>query len=126
MAVPPNVGQGFELEAVLRLAPARPLTRAELEDATMEVEHALELHVLDVTDGASASANFETPCVEIDVVLTGGSIAELYQRVALIVTQIDRYCSMNVAPLGTAGFPMTVQGAEMNQRIPDPSPLVTA
>jgi hypothetical protein len=126
MATAPQVGQTIEMEAVLRLAPARPVTRADLEDATMEVERALEQYALDITDGASASANFGTPSIEIDLVLTGGSIGELYQKVALIVTQIDRYCSLQIAPLGMEGFPMTVQGAEMNQRIPNPGPLVPA
>jgi hypothetical protein len=126
MATAPQIGQTIEMEAVLHLAPARPVTRADLEDATMEVERALEQYALDITDGASASANFGTPSIEIDLVLTGGSIGELYQKVALIVTQIDRYCSLQIAPLGMEGFPMTVQGAEMNQRIPNPGRLVPA
>jgi hypothetical protein len=126
MATAPQVGQTIEMEAILRLAPARPVTRADLEDATMEVERVLEQYALEITDGASASANFETPSIEIDIVLTGGSIGELYQKVALIVTQIDRYCSLQVAPLGTEGFPMIVQGAEINQRAADPGPLVPA
>jgi len=82
MATAPQVGQTIEMEAILRLAPARSVTRADLEDATMEVERVLEQYALEITDGASASANFETPSIEIDIVLTGGSIGELYQKVA--------------------------------------------
>jgi hypothetical protein len=128
MAVAQTVGQTIEMEAVLRLAPIRPVGREELEDATMEVEQMLDQYALQVTDGASASANFETGCIEIDIVLTGASMGELHQKVALIVTQLDRG-SLRIAPLGaaqSAHLPLAMQGSQTRLRTPDPSPLVPA
>lgn len=129
MAVAQIVGQMIEMEAVLRLAPVHPVEREELEDATMEVEQVLDQYALAITDGASASANFETGCIEIDTVLTGASMGELHQKVALIVTQLDRYCdSMRIAPLGIASahLPLTLQGSQTRLRTPGPAPLVPA
>ena len=79
-------------------------------------------------DGASASANFETGCIEIDIMLTGASMGELHQKVALIVTQLDRYCSLRIAPLGVAAahLPLTLQGSQTRLRTPAPGPLVPA
>jgi hypothetical protein len=122
--------QTIEMEAILGLAPVKPVGREELERATMEVERVLDDHVLEITGGASASANFETGHIEIDLVLTGATMSELYQKVALIVTQLDRYCdSMLVAPLsaGAANLPtMEVQGSQMRRIAHEPDPLVPA
>jgi hypothetical protein len=130
MSMAPITGQTIEMEAVLRLAPVAEVTREALEDATMEVEQVLESHALAITDGASASANFETSSVEIDIVLTGASVGELHQKVALIVTQLDRYCdSMRIAPLGTSPehMPLALQGSQTRLRsVPERGPLVPA
>ncbi len=124
------IGQTIEMEAILGLAPVNPVDRESLEAVTMEVEQVLEQHALGITDGTSASANFETGAIEIDVVLTGETMSELYQKVALIVTQLDRHCSsMRVAPPtpGAADLPaMAVQGSQMRRLTPDPGPLVPA
>lgn len=121
----------IEMEAVLRLAPVHPVGREELEDATMEVEQVLDQYALAITDGASASANLKTGCIEIDIVLTGASMGELHQKVAIVVTQLDRYCdSMRIAPLGVAQpaahLPLTLQGSQTRLRTPDLGPLVPA
>lgn len=126
MTVAPTIDQVIEMEAVLCLAPVHAVHREELEDATMEVEQVLDQHALDLTDGASASANFETGCIEIDFVLTGASMGELHQKVALIVTQLDRYCSLRIAPLGTTPPQLAVQGSQTRLRTPDSGPLVPA
>jgi len=121
-------GQMIEMEAIVGLAPVTPVTREGLEDATMDVERVLDEHALDIADGASASANFETGCIEIDVVLTGATMGELYQKVALIVTQLDRHCTMHVAPLtpDDTNLPaMAVQGSQI-RRVSDPAPLIPA
>jgi hypothetical protein len=88
----------FEMQALVKLAATRPTPREVLEAATMEVQQALDEHLLDLADGASASANFTEGCIEIDALLTGGSTAELHQRLALILTQLDQYCSVSIAP----------------------------
>lgn len=115
----------IEMEAVLCLAPMKAVGREALEDATMEVEQALDQHALEITDGASASANFEAGCIEIDFVLSGASMGELHQKVALIVTQLDRYCGLPIAPLG-AQQPLTLQGSQTRVRAPRSEPLVPA
>lgn len=124
MAVAPTVGQAIEMEAVLRLAPMHPVEREELEDATMEVEQVLDQYALPITDGASASANLATGCIEIDIVLTGASMGELHQMVALIVTQLDRYCdTVRIAPpdaaqSAAAHLPLALQGSQTRLRAP--------
>jgi hypothetical protein len=128
MAVATTAGQTIEMEAVLGLAPAHPVEREELEDTTMEVERVLQEYVVPITDGASASTNFEQSCIEVDLVLTGATMGELYQKVALIVTQLDRYCAMNIAPLQPGAMqlpPIAVQGSQI-RRVTTPAPLVTA
>ncbi len=122
-------GQTIEMEAILTLAPVNAVGREALEDVTMDVERVLDEYVLPITNGASASANFETRCIEVDIVLHGAAVGELYQKVALIVTQLDRYCDINIAPLnpGATDLPlMTVQGSQMRRVDPAPSPLVPA
>ncbi len=130
MAVAPITDPMIEMEAILRLAPVNTVSREALEDATMEVDQVLEQYALSITDGASASANFETGSVEIDIVLTGASMGELHQKVALIVTQLDRYCdSMRIAPLGTQPehLPLALQGSQTRLRTrPNAGPLVPA
>lgn len=131
MAVAEVAGQKIkiEMEAILALAPVRAVGREALEDATMDVEHVLDEYVLPITNGASASANFEKGCIEVDIVLGGATMGELYQKVALIVTQLDRYCDIDIAPLHPGGTmpmpPMTVQGSQM-RRVTHELPLVTA
>lgn len=93
-------GAEIAMQAVLELRPLGPVTQDELEAATMEVEDVLASHALDLTEGASASANLSTGSIEIDLLITGASAGELHQKVALVVTQLDGHCSINIAPLG--------------------------
>jgi hypothetical protein len=122
MAIAATAGQTIEMEAILTLAPVNTPERGALEDATMDVERVLDEYVLPITDGASASANFKTGCIEVDIVLTGATMSELYQKVALIVMQLDRYCDISIAPLnpGATNLPMTVQGSKMRRVEHDP------
>jgi hypothetical protein len=123
-----GAGQTIEMEAIVGLAPVNAVGRAALEDATMDVERVLDEYVLPITNGASASANFEKECIEVDIILNGATMGELYQKVALIVTQLDRYCDINIAPLapGTEQLtPMTVQGSQI-RRVTPGRPLVPA
>jgi hypothetical protein len=129
MAVAAVPEQTIEMEAILGLAPINAVDRGALEDATMEVERVLDEYVVPITDGASASANFEEGCIEVDIVLTGATMSELYQKVALIVTQLDRYCTMNIAPLGPGAMqlpPIAVQGSQIRRVTPDSGPLIPA
>lgn len=122
-------GQTIEMEGILSLAPVDPVGREALEDATMDVERVLDEYVLAITNGASASANFENGSIEVDIVLQGATMSELYQKVALIVTQLDRYCDLNIAPLGPHATnlpPMTVQGSQIRRVTAEHTPLVPA
>jgi hypothetical protein len=124
MAVEFRAEQTIEMEAILTLAPVSQVARDALEDVTMDVERVLDERVLPITDGASASANFETGCIEVDITLVGATMPELYQKVALIVTQLDRYCDINIAvlhPEATNLPAMTVQGSQM-RRVAPPQP----
>lgn len=91
------------MEAVIRLQPTMPVSREDLEFATMEVERALDEHTVDLADGASASANFKDGVIEIDLRLEGCSVGELHQKVTLVITQLDQYCGLNIAPLKQHG-----------------------
>ena len=130
MAAAPTIGQIIQSTAILNLAPVHRVDREALEAATMEVEQVLEQHALGITEGASATANFESCSIEIDVVLQGETMGELYQKMALIVTQLDQHCTiMAVAPLSPdqTNLPaMAVQGSQMRRVTPDPGPLVPA
>lgn len=129
MAMAEGARQTIEMEAILALAPVHAAEREALEDATMDVERVLDEYVLPITNGASASANFERGCIEVDIVLEGSTVGELYQKVALIVTQLDRYCEINIAPLGPHAVnlpPMTVQGSEIRTVTSGHSSLVPA
>jgi hypothetical protein len=128
MAMAAGVEQTIEMEAILGLAASHAVGREDLEEATMEVERVLDEFVIAITDGASASADFEAGCIEVDLILTGASMGELYQKVALVVTQLDRYCeTVNIALEGAAvptaaGVtqfpPMTLQGSKMKRVSP--------
>jgi hypothetical protein len=127
MTVAAESVQTIEMEAILALAPVGAVERGALENATMDVERVLDEYVLPITNGASASANFERCCIEVDLVLEGSTVGELYQKVALIVTQLDRYCDINIAPLGPNAValpPMTVQGSQIRTVTPEHRPLV--
>jgi hypothetical protein len=122
-------GQIIEMEGILALEPTNQVGREALEDATMDVERVLDEYVLPITNGASASANFENGSIEVDIVLQGATVGELYQKIALIVTQLDRYCDLNIAlpgPHATNLPHMTVQGSQIRRVTPDHSPLVPA
>jgi len=119
LASPTTPHSVLTMEAVVRLAPVQRVSSEELEDATMEVERTLAEHTLDLTDGASASANFAEGTVEIDLQLTGGSVGELHQRIALVITQLDRYCGLNIGlPSDIPRPPMTVQSSATQVLVP--------
>jgi hypothetical protein len=98
MATRARTDVALEMEVVVKLAPAERVSRDLLEEATMEVQRALDEHTLDIADGAVASANFIDGSIEIDALLDGGSVAEIHQALALMVTRLERYCQV---PIGT-------------------------
>jgi ribosome-binding protein aMBF1 (putative translation factor) len=59
------------------LTPGKTLGRQALEAATMEVERIFDQYV---ARGASASANFKTGCVEVDIALDGITATEIEDK----------------------------------------------
>lgn len=86
------------MSAVLRLAPTARMSREQLEDATLRVEEALAEHAKDLTDGASASANFADCSIEIDLLLDGASVGELHEKLAQVILRLEEHCNISIAP----------------------------
>jgi type II secretory pathway component PulF len=86
------------MSAVLRLTPVVPISREELEAATMHVESVLAEHTNSITEGASASANFADCSIEIDLMLDGSSVGELHEKLAQVITQLEQHSEFNIAP----------------------------
>jgi hypothetical protein len=84
-------------QAVISLHAFPSVSREELEEKTLHVQEVLDERTLDLTEGASASANFKTCSIEVDVTLDGESMAEIHQRLAIILGRLERYCELNVA-----------------------------
>ena len=93
------------LEGVIQLMPAVPVPREELEAATLHVQDVLDEHTNDITNGASASANFARGCIEIDLVVEGESIGELHQRIAVVIGRLEQYCEIPIGS-GTQTAPL--------------------
>jgi transcriptional regulator with XRE-family HTH domain len=59
------------------LTPDKTLDRKALQAVTIEVERIFDQHV---SSGASASANFKTGCVELDIALHGITVTEIARK----------------------------------------------
>jgi len=117
-----TTGQTVEIEAIVRLAPLAPVSRETLEEATIDVEQVLAQQTLEITGGASASANLQTGSIEIDVALTGETMGELAQKLALIVTRLDHhYESTRLSPPSCdTGLPAwSVRESQMRRLLPE-------
>jgi hypothetical protein len=86
------------MSAVLRLAPTASISREQLEEATMRVEEALAGHANDLTDGASASANFVDCSIEIDLLLDGASVGELHEKLAQVIMRLEQHLDFSITP----------------------------
>ena len=85
-------------EVILTLQAAEPISRDALEEATLHVEDVLIEHVTEIADGASASANFENCAIEIDMLLSGASQADIHQQIAGVLMVLDKYCALKLGP----------------------------
>ena len=86
------------MAAILTLGATVPLGRDQLEEAAFAVEEALDKHALDVTGGVSASANFVTNSIDVDLVLDGVSVAEVHEKLAQLITILEEHCGMRFVP----------------------------
>jgi hypothetical protein len=83
-------------EVILTLQATQPVPREALEEATMHVEDVLIEHMADISDGASASANFEASSIEIDMLLSGSTQADIHQQIAQVLIALDKYCALKL------------------------------
>jgi hypothetical protein len=117
------------MTAILRLAPVVPVSREELEAATMHVESVLAEHANSITDGASASANFADCSIEIDLQLDGSSVAELHEKLAQVIKQLEQHGDLNLVPRPAAadivGPALVVRSTATQVAVP-PHDLVSA
>lgn len=93
-----NQSELVSAEVILTLQAAQRVPRSELEEATLHVDEVLAEHLVDLTDGASASANFKTCSIEIDLALSGPSRADIHQQMAHIIAALDEHCELNLRP----------------------------
>jgi hypothetical protein len=85
-------------EVVLTLQAAQTLPREELEEATLHVADVLAEYITEISDGASASANFETCSIEIDMLLTGPSQADVHGQLTRVIAALDEHCALKLRP----------------------------
>jgi hypothetical protein len=85
-------------EVILTLQAVQPVSRDELEEATLHVEEVFAEHLADLTGGASASANFETCSIEIDLALSGPSRADIHQQTAQVIAALDEHSALRLRP----------------------------
>jgi hypothetical protein len=88
--------QLIEAAVVLTLKVAPNVSREDLEKATLHVEGILDKHASQIARGASACADFERESIEIDLVLTGGSPAELHQQLAIVIGTLEENCTLHL------------------------------
>ncbi len=92
-----RVSPVMEAAVVLTLETPQAISRAALEEAAISVERILDEHVSQITRGASGCADFEHERIEIDMVLTGDSPAELHRQLAIVIGTLEQHCALDVA-----------------------------
>lgn len=108
--------------AVLFVAFHEPLSREELEATTLRLQEVLDMDAA-AADGASASANFATGEVEIDLSIVGVSISAVHETIANVVAALERYGGIDPRTLGSrspsaATTPVTVRSTSETQLVP--------
>jgi hypothetical protein len=117
------------MSAVLRLSPTARMSREQLEEATLRVEEALAEHATDLTDGASASANFADCSIEIDLLLDGASVGELHEKLAQVILRLEEHCNVSIRPGPSAAelvAPALAVTSTASQVMQSPRDLVSA
>lgn len=102
--------------AVLFVAFHEQMSREQLEDTTLRLQRVLDEHAA-AADGASASANFATGEVEIDLSIVGVSISAVHETIATVVAALERYGGIDPRTLGSRSPsdgvpPMLVRSSE--------------
>lgn len=96
MHVVPLVQDHVEANAVLTLSAGEFVPREVLEDLALHVEEVLQEHVNDVAPGASATANFASNSIEIDLVLEGDTAAAVHARLADVIGRLQEHGGLTI------------------------------
>ena len=92
----PTAPNQVEANAVLTLTAGEALPRDDLESLTAHVEEVLRVHAEDIAPGASASANFATNSIEIDLVLEGETPADVHRRLAEVIGRLQQHGGLSI------------------------------
>jgi hypothetical protein len=103
-----EINDRVEASMVLTLSAGETVPRSVLEDLTVHVEEVLGEHVADIAPGASASANFPTSSIEIDLVLEGETPADVHQLLAVVIARLERHCGMNIRTGSALSHPLSL------------------
>jgi hypothetical protein len=93
------------VNAVLFVAFREPMSRDQLEATTLRLQEVMDKHARDA-EGASASANFETSEVEIDLSVVGVSMSVVHEKIASVVRALEVHGGIDprtLAPSSSAG-----------------------
>jgi hypothetical protein len=111
-----GTGEQTTATAVLFVAFHEQMSREQLEETTLRLQRVLDERAT-AADGASASANFATGEVEIDLSIVGVSISAVHEMIATVVTALERYGGIDPTTLGSrtpsgAALPIQVRSSE--------------
>ncbi len=101
--------------AVLFVAFREPVPRDQLEAVTLRLQEVLDEYAADA-EGASASANFATSEIEIDLSLVSDSISAVHETIATVVRALELHGGIDSATLGPSSRSATAPAAEMTVR----------
>jgi len=101
--------------AVLFVAFREPMSRDQLETMTPRLQKVMDEHAPDA-EGASASANFETSEVEIDLSLVGVSISAVHEKIANVIRALELHGGIDPATLAPSSRSDAASAPEMTVR----------
>jgi len=101
--------------AVLFVAFREATSRDQLEAMTLRLQEVLDEYAADA-EGASASANFETSEIEIDLSLVSGSISAVHETIATVVRALELHGGIDPATLGPSNLSGAAPALEMTVR----------
>lgn len=103
------------VNAVLFVAFREAMSRDELEATTLRLQEVMNTYARDA-EGASASANFQTSEVEIDLSLVGASMSVVHEKIASVVRALEVHGGIDPATLGPSSRAGAAAAPEMTVR----------
>lgn len=92
----PKTANSVEASVEVTLSAGEAVPRSVLEDLTLHVEEVLHRHADEIAPGASASANFATNSIEIDLVLEGNNPVEVHKLLAEVISRLQQHGGLNI------------------------------